>query len=122
MVLINLIRLDQTDEGIFGAISTDDDSFEGVSGENPTLFIPIGSYPITIFKSPHFGYNVPLLGNTGDRIGIEMHPGNCPSKDSHGCILVATTRVGNFIEESDLAFHQLMNVLVGQTDISIVIS
>jgi hypothetical protein len=68
--------------------------------------IPPGRYPVTIYPSPHFGREMPLLQNVPGRSEIEIHFGNYPT-DSRGCILVGLGHEPDMITESRLAFDAL---------------
>ncbi len=82
--------------------------------------IPRGTYPVTITLSNRFKVNLPLLGNVPGFTGIRIHSGNS-SKDTEGCILVGSSWDGksNWIGTSKLALGQLMDLLDGQTNVTI---
>jgi hypothetical protein len=75
--------------------------------ENPAVQIPTGSYPITVYFSPHAGHSVPLLQDVPDRDYIEIHCGNL-AEDSKGCVLVGQGHTQDTLENSRLAFDHLM--------------
>ena len=117
---LTLTRLDTTDHGIFGHLVCDGDTFNCVTLENDEKEIPNGTYKVTLFDSPRFGYKVPLLHDVPGRDMIEIHPGNLET-DSKGCILVGMKRTGFAVENSKSAFNSLMAVLEGCTDVQITI-
>lgn len=69
--------------------------------------IPCGTYDVTLYKSPHLGYKVPLLHDVDDFSEVEIHIG-CFPRDTKGCILVGLKREGNSIGFSKSAFDLLM--------------
>jgi hypothetical protein len=72
--------------------------------------IPYGTYPLTITYSPHFGRNLPLLGDVPNFSGVRIHPGNTPA-DTEGCILVGLEHTDNAIQESRDAFAALYELI-----------
>jgi hypothetical protein len=55
--------------------------------ERVAVAIPPGRYQVTLYPSPHFQRNMPLLVDVPGRAYIEIHFGNYPD-ESDGCILV----------------------------------
>ncbi len=95
-------------------------SFDGVlrayTLERPSLHypmdfhcIPAGRYSISLYPSPHFKRIMPLLDVPGHE-GIEMHWGNYP-RDSHGCILVGTTRGQDVIFNTYEKFEEIFPII-----------
>ena len=120
-VKITIKRLDVTDKGIFGHLSTDN-GFDCVTLERHDIAIPVGTYKAILYNSPdHNNQLVPLLQNVPGRSFIEIHWGNW-EKDSKGCILVGTTRDGDAIDASITAFNALMLKLHDTDDITVTIS
>jgi hypothetical protein len=72
--------------------------------------IPAGTYDVTLYKSPHLGYKVPLLHDVDDFSEVEIHIGNYP-RDTRGCLLVGLKQEGNSIGYSKSAFDLLMATL-----------
>lgn len=72
----------------------------------PGSAIPPGRYPVTVYDSPHFGREMPLIQNIPGRSDIELHWGNYPT-DSRGCILVGLQHEPDAILGSRLAFDAL---------------
>lgn len=72
--------------------------------------IPAGTYFVTLYKSPHLGYTVPLLHDVDDFSEVEIHIGNLP-RDTRACILVGLRREGNSVGYSKSAFDLLMATL-----------
>lgn len=118
-VKITLKRLDTTDKGIFGHLTTDN-GFDCVTLERHDLFIPEGTYKVSMYDSPTKGL-VPLLQNVPGRDMIEIHKGNWETA-SKGCILVGMKRDGFSIDDSSAAFTGLMQALNKANDIQIQIS
>jgi hypothetical protein len=83
--------------------------------------IPAGTYDVTLYKSPHLGYKVPLLHDVDDFSDVEIHIGNFP-RDTKGCILVGLKREGNSIGYSKSAFDLLMATLKDAERITLAIS
>lgn len=99
-------RYPAVDEAVIGTLSIDGE-FECYSLEHLAVIIPVGTYQITLYNSPHAGHIVPLLQNVPDRDLIEIHSGNSP-EDSRGCILVGQTHTSGTIGDSRLAFAHLL--------------
>lgn len=118
-VKINVKRLDFTDQGIFGHLTTDN-GFDCCTLERHDLKIPEGSYRVEFYDSPTKG-RVPLLQNVPGRTMIEIHKGNWETA-SEGCILVGSARDGFAIDDSTTAFNGLMQALNGSDDMWITIS
>lgn len=116
--LITLRRLDATDHGIFGHLEWD--NFDCVTLERHDIFIPTGTYKVTLYDSPRWGFKVPLLHGVPNRSMVEIHPGNY-EKDSEGCILVGENREGMAVEHSRDTFNQMMAKWpVGEVEIRII--
>jgi hypothetical protein len=109
-----LNRTEKTKDGIFGQISNNGKAI-CLTLENLALSIPAGLYPVSSYLSPHFGYRVPILQNVKDRSEIEIHKGNYPS-DSRGCIIVATHHIGDTVEDSELAFTPISQLIFSALD------
>lgn len=80
--------------------------------------IPAGTYDVTLYKSPHLGYKVPLLHDVDDFSEVEIHIG-CFPRDTKGCILVGLQQKGSSIGYSKSAFDLLMATLVNAQTIHI---
>jgi hypothetical protein len=114
---LKLIRVDATDHGMFGHLSCDSNPFNCLTLERHDVYIPVGSYRVTLYNSPHNKRVVPLLHDVPGRDMIEIHIGNWET-DSKGCILVGMSRDGNTgLSRSKEAFEGLMKVLEGCDDI-----
>lgn len=83
--------------------------------------IPCGTYDVTLYKSPHLGYKVPLLHDVDGFSEVEIHIGNVP-RDTKGCLLVGLKQDGNSIGYSKSAFDLLMATLQNAQRIKINIS
>lgn len=114
-------RIDATDHGVFGHLTLDGNKFNCVTLERHDIYIPTGTYKVTLYDNPKRGYKVPLLHGVPKRDMIEIHCGNWQS-NSEGCILVGTERDGWAIDASKVAFNDLMDQLRGCNDISVTIS
>jgi len=84
--------------------------------------IPAGTYPVTLVKSPRFGYLTPRLGGKLAARGILLHKGNGP-EDSRGCILVGMSKMPNNqrIYNCPPAFEGLMHRLLDAPSITLTI-
>lgn len=114
--LIRLRRLDATDKGVFGHLEWD--TFDCVTLERHDTLIPEGTYKVTLYDSPRFKRQVPLLAVPG-RTFIEIHPANW-ERELEGCIAVGENRNGFAIEHSRDTFAQMMAQWpVGEVEIKI---
>ncbi len=118
---LRLKHIEENDHGIFGQLTIDENPFNCVTLENHLLYIPTGTYKVTLYKSPERGYKVPLLNDVPGRSFIEIHKGNW-EYNSKGCILVGKDRDGFAIDASGDAFEELMTVIKNADDLSITIS
>jgi hypothetical protein len=66
--------------------------------------IPRGIYKVIVDLSNRFKRLLPLLIGVSQFEGIRIHPGNT-DKDTHGCILVGTSKQKDFIGNSRGAFN-----------------
>lgn len=118
---ILLTRLDVTDYGIFGRLKADE--FECVTLERHDIAIPVGTYKVTLYKSPVHGL-VPLLHDVPGKSMIEMHEGNY-EHNSKGCILLGRSRIdidgdGRLdINDSKATLKALMTIISKQVEIEI---
>lgn len=93
-----LQRLSQSEEGTFGVLKDVPGNVLCHTAELPwngnhpdTSCIPVGQYQVIPHNSvehPH----VWEITNVPNRIGILIHQGNLPLKDSLGCIIVGRTQ------------------------------
>jgi hypothetical protein len=74
--------------------------------------IPEGEYTVVINFSNRFQRQLPQLLDVPQFTGIRIHPGNT-DKDTDGCILVGTTRGGDVVGQSRVAFDKLFDKLQG---------
>lgn len=95
----------------------DDKGEEKVYGETA---IPKGTYKVIISMSNRFKKLMPEVLNVKGFAGIRIHAGNT-SLDSHGCIIVGTTRTPNGVGLSKECFTRLMEKLKDQKDTTITI-
>ena len=90
---IEIIRLEASQYGVFGAVKIDKEVF-CVSLEPPAYLnfknrsnIPAGQYECQLWDSPSFGKTYLVIG-VPNRASILFHPGN-RVEDTTGCIIVA---------------------------------
>ncbi len=102
---IDVVRVTTTRDAIFGSLSVNG-VFECDTLENRDLCIPLGTYPVQIYDSPHAGHPVPILENVPGRDYIEIHCGNL-SQDCKGCILLGQSYTQDSLVDSRLAFDHL---------------
>ena len=86
-----------------------------VAGETA---IPYGSYKVIVNMSNRFKRLMPLLIDVKGFDGVRIHNGNTKA-DTHGCILVGSTKSKDFIGDSKVTFNKLMTKLNGQTNITL---
>ena len=82
--------------------------------------IPNGNYSVTLSYSNRFKKLMPLVYNKPDLTvkddygvsfsGIRIHSGNT-DKDTHGCILVGSSKTDNFIGHSKSTYKELLKIL-----------
>lgn len=82
--------------------------------------IPKGTYKVIISMSNRFKKRMPEVLNVKYFTGIRIHAGNT-AIDSHGCIIVGTTREPNGVGLSRQCFTRLMAKLEGQSNITLII-
>lgn len=82
--------------------------------------IPSGKYKVVLSMSNRFKKMLPEVLNVKGFTGIRIHNGN-GAIDSHGCIIVGTTREPNGVGLSRQCLTRLMAKLEGQKDIDITI-
>lgn len=123
-MILELVRQTTTRDAIIGSLSIDG-VWECYTLENRDLCIPLGTYEIGIYDSPHAGHLLPILKNVKNRDFVEIHCGNIPS-DSEGCILVAAEHALDTLINSRIAFNhlfpQISSALASGNSVSITIS
>lgn len=72
--------------------------------------IPTGIYQVIIDFSTRFQQEMPHLLDVPNYSGIRIHPGNI-AEDTHGCILVGTTKSENKLYQSKIAYIKLFDKL-----------
>ena len=123
-----LLRTKYLPTGTLGTLSIDG-KFECFTLERPSeqsggpapFCIPVGTYGIDWFDSPHFQTIVPLLKDVPGRTQIEIHPSNWIS-DLLGCIAVGETQSEGYVGESRAAFLALMDKIKDQEGLTIEIT
>jgi hypothetical protein len=69
--------------------------------------IPRGKYNLVLSFSNRFQKYLPEIQNVAGFEGIRIHAGN-KAADSHGCILLGTTKADNFVGASVAAMTKFM--------------
>lgn len=69
--------------------------------------IPLGTYEMEWYNSPHFNLTVPLLKNVPDRTMIEIHPANYPEQ-LKGCIAPGVIAKDDSVFQSRVAWEHLI--------------
>lgn len=69
-----------------------------------------GKYEVALTYSDRFKQMMPLLLKVPFFDGIRIHPGN-KNEDTHGCLLVGTTKSKDFISNSKIAYQKLFDKL-----------
>ena len=93
MKVIELIRLEDSDDGTFGVLKIDKEPFcvtlEPWDWENARnkSSIPAQQYILRRYNSPTFGKTY-LVENVPGRVGVLFHAGNTED-DTEGCIILA---------------------------------
>lgn len=114
-VLVKIQRLSRSPNAIFGKMVVNGDT-EMVTMENVGKAIKAGCYEAILDLSPHLGYRCPHLQvpdrdtAAGGDAGIRIHVANYPSQ-LEGCFAVGTVHDGDAIDNSKMAFDNLMSVL-----------
>lgn len=81
--------------------------------------IPKGEYKVSLNYSNRFKKVLPILHEVPGFTGIRIHSGNSHS-DTEGCILVGNaTNHTDFVSDSRAAMRRVMELLEGQSDITI---
>ena len=80
--------------------------------------IPYGTYKVILSISNRFKKLMPEVLNVKGFTGIRIHSGNT-HQDTSGCILVGTKSGDGIITKSRKTFNQLMNILRGNSDITL---
>ena len=113
-----------TDNSVTGELSVDGDfqcftlEPRADQSQGKPYCIPEGTYVVTLEMSEHFGCITPHLQAVPGFTAVEIHWGDFP-KDTLGCTVVGQTRTADAVWSSKVAFEALMNILAGQTDITI---
>jgi len=115
MSTVKLIRVVSTDKATFGNLIYKDIPL-GVTLELPykdnqtdISCIPMGTYEVEKYHS-HKYPDVWKIKDVPGRTDILIHIGNY-LKDTHGCVLVATSFNNDSISSSGVAFRKLRNIL-----------
>lgn len=125
---IDIYRKHETDRSIIGEVSVDgqDECFcLEPARDNPVhvghpCVVAGGPYKVILTRSPHLGYVCPEVLDVPGRSDIRIHKGNKP-EDTLGCSILGTS-VGpqpDWVSDSHDAFDKLMDVLEGESDITI---
>ena len=119
--IVELIRLEDSEEGIFGILKIDKEVFcvtlepPGRLNQREQSCIPAQQYVCSRYKSPAFGETF-IVENVPNRSGILFHAGNTV-KDTAGCILLAEhfgkLRGFRAVLNSGKTFEEFMQTMVG---------
>lgn len=88
-----------------------------VTYDGSNICIPVGTYTIQKYLSPHWGFEVPLLQNVPGRTEIEMHPSNWAiNPDTKkafllGCIALGDSEDTDVVYDSKVTFDKLMALI-----------
>lgn len=84
--------------------------------------IPVGTYPVTIERSPTFKMLTPRLHHVPGFEGVLLHVGNSAT-DTRGCILVGFSKLPSNVKiyQSQEAFQALMAKLLDANSIELTI-
>jgi hypothetical protein len=100
-----------------------------VSYKGSNICIPCGTYKISKYKSPEWGFEVPLLDTSSiGRTFIEIHKSNWAIRpsDNHvflkGCLATGLTRGENYVNSSGDAWDQMMEHIDWNKEVRIIIS
>jgi hypothetical protein len=115
-MVIRVIRQPSGVDTTFGVMFIDG-YFQCFTLENSHKIIPAGSYPISLYDSPHNRRVVPLLHNVPNRSEIEIHVANY-YHDLEGCIGVGADMNDTQLVSSTVAFVELMSK-IGNNQVSI---
>ena len=89
--MLTLRRTNKTLTAICGELLLDDKHFgftlERLYDDPQHVCIPVGTYPLRVGFSNHFGRSMVHVDNVPDRVGILIHGGNHVT-DSEGCVLL----------------------------------
>lgn len=119
----NLTHTDFLSSGIFGNLTSQDQSLTLFTLERAFPHYPDGPMGSTIWKpklvpgyytcrrrlSPHFGYDVFEVLDVPGCSFIELHRGNTEI-DSEGCVLLGLAREGDYVIHSAAAFNIFMEI------------
>lgn len=94
-------------DGVFECYTLEDVSRANGQKVWGATAIPSGAYKLVVNLSQRFGTRLPLLLDVPNFSGIRIHAGNT-AKDTHGCILVGSTRDKDFIGGSRNALAALL--------------
>jgi len=117
-MLITITRTNRTQDGTFGNLSIDTNSFKCVTLENTALIIPAGTYPIQWLWSDHFMQFMPHVMNVAGRIAIEQHWANFPQQ-LEGCIALGTEKEvsADCIDEAKEAWIQYAQIIINEPNV-----
>lgn len=83
--------------------------------------IPTGTYKLAVTFSQRFQKHLPELLDVPGYSGVRIHSGNT-AEDTEGCIIIGTGRNKDGVANSRYAVSTLMEILHGQTNVTITIS
>lgn len=106
-------RIKETNDGIFGTLRLDFDSFTCFTIENKAKAIPAGTYNISFKWSGHFQRMTPHI-DVPNRTNIEIHNANYPYQLA-GCTAVGDKIDGDAVDDSGVTDIKLEAILKGKT-------
>lgn len=114
--------------GIFGKLTSMDESCVVATtlehaftyGDGIKAAMAPGVYTCKRRLSPHFGYELFQIMNVPNRTFIEIHRGNY-NRDSEGCVLLGSARVGDMVARSKEAFDAFMRLQAGLNTFTLVV-
>ena len=110
-------RIKKTNDGIFGMLSLDFDSFTCYTCENLKLAIPAGIYNVSFQWSGRFQRMTPHI-DVPKRTYIEIHESNFPYQ-LEGCLSVGDKIDGDAIDNSRVTDIKLESILKGKQGLQI---
>jgi hypothetical protein len=119
-MIVSVTRTHKTSDGIFGKMALDWNPFTCVTLENLQKELAVGTWPLTFSYSPHFNRTMPLI-NVPGRTWTWIHWANFPIQ-LEGCVAVGQKMDGDAVDNSQVEWNQLWDILNMQAGITVKIS